>query len=266
VELAETGAKGEDEPIRTLHHFACTGGTVISKCFGAMPNVQLLSELDPLSPMTPAPGTFSPADMSLLLKGSTRPPSPSTLLALFRAQLEVVYQSTPSQGVYLVIRDHTHSHFCTGPEVPVRPSVRELVAEVAPVLSLVTVRNPIDSFVSLRLHKWVKFEPPTFDEYCSRYLAFLDRYEGVPMMRYEDFLREPKAEMQKACDHLQLPFFAEFASLFSVFAISGDSGRRFSVLYNPPPRPERPGMVEEAAASVSYQKLIGRLGYADEMA
>jgi len=30
VELAVTGANGEDEPIRTWHHIARTGGTVIS--------------------------------------------------------------------------------------------------------------------------------------------------------------------------------------------------------------------------------------------
>src|SRR5690606_4070962 len=157
VELAEAGAMAEDPPIRTLHHFACTGGTVISKCIAAMPNVQLLSELDPLSPMSHAPGAFAPTDMSLLLRYGTRPASTETLLDLFRAQLDVVYQSTIAEGGYLVIRDHTHSHFCTGPEVPQRPSVRELVGMVAPVLSLVTVRDPIHSFVPLRLNTWLKF-------------------------------------------------------------------------------------------------------------
>ncbi|WP_140909348.1 sulfotransferase family protein [Cognatiluteimonas lumbrici] len=261
VELAEAGAMAEDEPIRTLHHFACTGGTVISKCVAAMPNVQLLSELDPLSPMASAPGAFAPTDMSMLLKHSTRPPPKETLLELFRAQLDVAYRSTLSQGGYLVVRDHTHSHFCTGSAVPERPSVRELVAMVAPVSSLVTVRNPIDSFVSLRLNKWVKFEPATFDEYCSRYLAFLDRYEGVPIMRYEDFIQDPKREMQEACRHLQLPYFDEFASVFSVFRVSGDSGRHFAVLSSPPPRPERDHLLKEAIASSCYRRLADRLGY-----
>ena len=34
---------------RAIHHFACSGGTVISKCVAAMPHVALLSEVNPLN-------------------------------------------------------------------------------------------------------------------------------------------------------------------------------------------------------------------------
>ena len=33
--------------LRTIHHLACTGGTVISKCLAAMPDVALISEVNP---------------------------------------------------------------------------------------------------------------------------------------------------------------------------------------------------------------------------
>lgn len=266
VELARAGAVVDEEPIRTLHHFACTGGTVISKCVAAMPNVQLLSEVDPLSPMGRPPGTFAPTDMSALLRNGTRPTPPETLLELFRAQLDVAYRGTLAQGGYLVIRDHTHSHFCTGTEVPERPSVRELAAMVAPVVSLLTVRNPIDSFVSLQLNNWVGFQPATFDEYCSRYLAFLQCYEGQPTMRYEDFVLDPRGQMRLACQHLQLPYFDGFASVFSVFRLTGDSGRRFSTISNPSPRPERKSIAEAAASSTRYHELATKLGYRIEQA
>jgi hypothetical protein len=35
--------------IRVIHHLACSGGTLISKCISAMPNVYLLSEAHPFS-------------------------------------------------------------------------------------------------------------------------------------------------------------------------------------------------------------------------
>ena len=35
--------------IRTIHHLACTGGTLISKCLGSMPDVALISEVNPLN-------------------------------------------------------------------------------------------------------------------------------------------------------------------------------------------------------------------------
>ena len=39
-----------DRPlIHTVHHLACTGGTVISKCLAAMPKVALVSEVNPLN-------------------------------------------------------------------------------------------------------------------------------------------------------------------------------------------------------------------------
>lgn len=264
VELATAGAEMDDEPIRTVHHFACTGGTLLSKCLAAMPNVQLLSEVDPLSPMGRAPGSFAPTDMSALLKGGTRPVSHETLLALFRAQLDVAYQAALSQGSYLVLRDHSHSHFCTGDRVPERQSLRELAEMVAPVLSLVTVRNPIDSYASLQSNRWVGFQPATFDEYCARYLAFLDRYTGHPVMRFEDFVLDPGDQMQDACRHLRLPYFDGFPSVFAVFQLSGGSGRQFSSISLPPPRPDREPLVREAAASANYRALAKRLGYLPE--
>ena len=267
IELTRA-ASTDDEPIRTLHHFACTGGTVISQCVAAMPNVQLLSEVDPLSPMGPSAKqtAFLPTDMSALLKHGTRPVSRDLLVELFRAELGVAYREAGIQGNYLVIRDHSHSHFCTGDRIPERPSVRELVEKVAPALSLVTVRDPLDSFAALQVNKWVGFQPSTFEEYCVRYLAFLDRHRGIPVMRYEDFVREPQKEMARACDALQLPYFDGFASLYSVFPLSGGSGRKFAEIRETPSRPERRELLPAAAASPHYRELAGRLGYSPEPA
>jgi hypothetical protein len=44
--------KGSDafenkQPLRIIRHFACTGGTIISKSLSVMPNTLLLSELNP---------------------------------------------------------------------------------------------------------------------------------------------------------------------------------------------------------------------------
>jgi len=36
-------------PIRVLHHWACSGGTVISRCIASQPQVVLLSEVHPLA-------------------------------------------------------------------------------------------------------------------------------------------------------------------------------------------------------------------------
>ena len=45
----QEGAAGCGPTLRTIHHFACTGGTVISKCLAALPQVMLISEINPIN-------------------------------------------------------------------------------------------------------------------------------------------------------------------------------------------------------------------------
>jgi hypothetical protein len=257
------------EPVRTVHHFACTGGTLISKCIAAMPNVQLLSELDPLSTMqfkSEAKPKFAPTDMTTQLRQSTRGVHDDLLIDLFRNDLRMVHAQTAGRGIRLVLRDHAHSQFCVGTSLIDRPTVLELLPPDIPVRSLVTVRHPLASFASVLSLKWETFSPATVDEYCRRQLAFLDRYSSVPVVRYEDFVAQPAQTMQVICDHLLLPYSEGFEDLISVFKISGDSGRSGARIQARAPRPESQALVAEASASAHFHQLTARLGYAEDIA
>src|SRR5690606_8601936 len=122
---------------------ACTGGTLICKCIAAMPNVQLLSEIDPLSrhSLGGAP-RFAPTDLLLLLRQSTQGADDAQILEIFRSGLQIVHRHAGSSGHRLVLRDHAHSQFCMGP-LTERPTLREIVLDVLPVRSIVTVRHPL---------------------------------------------------------------------------------------------------------------------------
>jgi hypothetical protein len=251
------------EPIRTIHHFACTGGTLISKCIASMPNTQLLSEVDPLStPVSPSADLqFAPTDMITLMRHSTRGTSVELIVELFLSNLEIVYTESLNTGLRLVLRDHAHSHYCRGSKVPERLNLLRLVAARFPTLSVVTVRDPIDSYLSLKTNEWVHFTPSTFDEYCARYIAFIEAYRDVPVIRFEDFTHEPKTEMSKICDFLDLPFNPDFCDLFGVHQISGDSGRAGNKIE---PRSRRfidAVLINEIEASANYQLLRSKLGY-----
>ena len=250
------------EPLRTLHHFACTGGTLISKCIAALPNVQLLSEVDPLSTYeAPGAGDFSPTDIVALLRHSTRGASPELIAELFRAQMRVLHRDAVRQGLRLVVRDHAHSHFCHGTAVAERPNLRQLMPAGVPLLSLVTVRHPLDSFASLSARDWAHFEPRTVDAYCRRYLTFLDSYAGIPVLRYEDFVAAPQPAMQRLCEILDLRYEPHFAELFSGFRISGDSGRSGDAIVARPSLPAAVALEAEARSSDAYRALVLRLGY-----
>ena len=58
--------------IRIIHHFACSGGTLISRCLSSMPNVFLLSEVHPHSELYLLhKGTrYLPSDIGTLAKYS----------------------------------------------------------------------------------------------------------------------------------------------------------------------------------------------------
>lgn len=254
------------EPIRTVHHFACTGGTLISKCLAAMPNIQLISEVDPLSTPQKQSGKplFAPTDIATLARQSTRGTSQGLIIEFFLSSLSLLYSETTLAGQRLILRDHSHSHFCTGAAVPERPSLRALVVSRFPVLSIITVRHPLDSYMSLRTNNWVQFSPSSFDEYCNRYIAFLECYQDVPVVRYEDFVGAPQDVMKTICRLLDIPFSDQFIELFDVFDLTGDSGRRGAAIEPRHRRSVDDSTADELGRSFSYRNLLDRLNYPED--
>lgn len=254
------------EPIRTIHHFACTGGTLFSKCLAAMPNSQLLSEVDPLSTLQVDPSgkpRFAPTDMIQQMRQSTRGEGTDLFIELFLSNIEQIYSDSSKKGLRLIIRDHAHSHFCVGANIPGRPTLRDMLSRNFPVVSVLTVRHPLDSYLSLRLHAWEP-SPNTLDEYCRRYLAFLDAYPDIPIVKYEHFLFEPQTVMAAVCEHLKLPYSSDFEDLHSVFNLTGDSGRRGKVIRPRPRRSLTPELAAEQQSSQNYRALLARLDCCDE--
>lgn len=252
------------EPVRCLHHQACTGGTLLSKCIAALPNTILLSEIDPLSSLGVAgPGEkphFAPSDLILALKHASRKVDREVIIAAFHASMESVVEALERRGLRIVLRDHSHSQFCTHVDAARRPTVREMLKDNFPVRSLVSVRHPLDSFLSLRNRGWIHFNPDTLPEYSLRVTAFLDRHEDCPLVRYEDFVHDPQQHLERICDYLTLPFEPLAIDLISAIRVSGDSGRS-SPLISERPRRAVPEEVETERRSRSYTELCERLGY-----
>src|SRR5690606_27136401 len=151
IALCEERRYERREPVRIVHHLACTGGTLLSKCIAAMPNTQLLSEVNPLSAFgevmeKPA---FAPTDMIKQMKQSTRGADTSLVVELFLDNLDTIQDASLKNGYRLVLRDHSHSQYCLGPAVSTRPKLAEVVSRRHETLSVVTVRHPVESFLSL---------------------------------------------------------------------------------------------------------------------
>lgn len=264
LQLCKQANPGGPEPIRVLHQFACTGGTLFTKCLAAMPNVQALSEVDPLSTLQ-LDGTsphFSPTDLIALMRQSTRGVDDHLLVRIFLEGVSLILEDCTLKGQRLLIRDHAHSHYCRGPGVPVRPTLHGILGSRFSIHAAVTCRHPLDSYLSLAVKSWLSYQPAGLEEYCRRYHLFLDDHANLPLFRYEDFVQAPHQQMRALCSELQLPYSDDFAERFGIYRITGDSGRRGVVIGERRPRPiEDVETLRECAGSRSYATLLERLGY-----
>lgn len=248
-------------PVRLIHHFACTGGTLFSKCLSAAPNTRLLSEIDPLSPMTTR--QFAPSDLIRHLAHDVRGADPELLIDIFLAGTVALYDWCKTRGQRLILRDHSHSHFCTGGlQIPLRPTLRDIVQRRLPTLSVLTVRHPMESYLAVAEKNWFRFSPTTLEEYARRYLVFLDSYADVPFYRYEDMIEDPHEVLEQLFDSLALPFSESIFDIFPAVALTGDSGRKGTVIAPRPRRDVPSDIAAQAEASLVYARLCSRMGYA----
>ncbi|MEO9778520.1 MAG: hypothetical protein ABJH07_23290 [Sedimentitalea sp.] len=261
--LSEEVTQAEAEPVRCLHHFACTGGTLMARYLAVQPNTVLLSEIDPLSRhhIDGSSPRFAPTDLIQHLRYSPRAIQEEVIGDVFLAGLEPLLADCRGRGRRLVLRDHAHSQFCHGDAPHDRPTLRALLMQRYPVRSVVTVRHPLDAYLSLTNSNWLHFTPDTLDEYARRNLAFLDAYEGVEIFRYEDFLTAPEQQLRDICKVLDLPFAGVQAELVALMPLTGDSGRGGHGLQIRPRRPVPDDVAVAARSSKRYISLCDRLGY-----
>ncbi|MCH8502354.1 MAG: hypothetical protein LAT77_10650 [Aliidiomarina sp.] len=251
------------QPIRTIHHLSCTGGTLIAKCIAALPNVQLLSEIDPLSTLQDkSKPMFGPTDLIKQWRQSSRGASNDDIIELFLTDMKVILKAATRAGQNVVIRDHSHSHFNSGPEIPERPTIRRILQRAFDVKSLVTVRHPADSYVSMVKNGWhTHFQPSDFKEYCDRYFFFLENYSDVYLIKYENFVKSPSDIMRKVANELALDYADTYLSTFSAIKLTGDSGRTQTTIIEHEPRKEAITLREENAELVVYKELCSKLSY-----
>ena len=248
-----------ERPIRTIHHLASSGGTIISRCLAAMPSVVLLSEVHPLEVR---PNVFNPYDplQEFLGRYGGLAMSEADVAAVFSERIRLIAERCEQEDRTLVLRDHSHADFFMG--APYGPRLLASLRDVRPVKSVVTVRDPLDMFLSMRASGFIPAETD-FETVCGHYLAFLDTYAKVTCFRYEDFARDPDAWLAEFCGHLAIPYDDAYRDRFASVRLTGDSGRGRSlsgigeVPRRPIPSDDLPGVF----SSPTYRVLCERLDY-----
>ncbi len=248
--------------IRLVQHLSCTGGTIICKCLAGMPNVSLLSEVHPLSQLHVSDRPkFAPTDLTYLALLSKLPFIDELSKKIFKADVDVIAKHTAQTGKYLIIREHSHSDYLVGGSPGDAGIIKTLLQEDHQLLCILTVRHPVDSYLSLISTNWLHFEPATFDEYCRRYLIFIEHNKEVPLYRYEDFVDDPASVLLHMCKSLALPFNEDFQDIFDMNRLSGDSGRVSNIIEKRTRRSFKKEFETELNESTNYRELCDRLDY-----
>ncbi|WP_439509886.1 sulfotransferase [Marinimicrobium koreense] len=259
---AEVVSKSEHgkPKLRIIRHLACSGGTLISKCLAAMPNVFLLSELHPSSKlhMAGSKPKFSPQDVLTQARYSRLPGVEELAERIFTESVKLTEGHVSERGGQLIIRAHSHSDYCIGDQPSERCAVTELLNEYFDIKTVATVRDPVDSYLALKKNNWLHFQPKSFDEYCRRVLVFLDNQRDGDIFSYEKFVRDPVSEMRAICGSLDLKFDDSFEFTFSAFSVTGDSGRSGDVISQRDRGPISESFSDEVKASSFYKEIKSR--------
>ncbi len=213
--------------LRIIHHFACSGGSLIAKCLAAQPNVFLLSELHPTTRlgMNTNKASYTPRDITTQAIYGRAPDVDKLAEKIFVSGIIETEKHIRERGGYLIIRAHSHADYCTDKPIPEVDTLTRLLKPHFNLKNLVTLRNPIDSFMSLRNNGWVHFKPDSFDEYCGRLQKFLEAFNEDDIIKYEDFVEWPGGVLMEMAKRLDLDTVSDNLGYIDIFKVSGDSGR-----------------------------------------
>ena len=125
------------------------------------------------------------------------------------------------------MRSHSHVDFFCGGLAAEEPMVSRCLRPKAELLELVTVRHPLDSWLSMQRMMWHEhFAGSDFSHFCKRAIKMLEACENIPWVRYEEFSLNPEAVMDVICKILKLENRSGYwGEVDANIKLSGDSGR-----------------------------------------
>ena len=218
--------------LRIIHHWPCSGGTLISKCIASLSNIIFLNEVHPyayLRFMNNNEKEYLPTDLIQQLSFKRNGANANICNSAFVGAISEVNDTIIRMNKILVIRDHSHVDFFIGPLPRKKSLIHELFNEKYNLQSIFTVRHPLDSWLSMKNNKWEKsIQFNNFDEYCSRIKNMIEAMKDKPIIHYEQFCIEPKSVFKIICSELKLSYDKNFMKSFHNIRLSGDSGRTSS--------------------------------------
>ena len=197
--------------------FARSGGTILNKCLGSLPNVVMLSEVNPVGGGWGKEGLNSFTTVKAQAKNWYQIDLNSDDFVESILELE---QKCEDSGKHLVIRDWSFVNFEMHEYNNCNPANRFLTLEELEgkcnVIPFAFIRDSIDVWISRGTPKTEEF----FDSYLSYVKEILDK--DIQIFRYEDFCRNSELTIKNICSYTGLKYSDSYQNYASFENVNGD--------------------------------------------
>lgn len=250
--------------VRLWLNLARSGGTLLSRCLGCMKGVMLLSEVHPLGVRV-----IDPAQQAAEWHGLLRPDEVGTWArgrGRYDELIVLLNKRAESRGRALLLRDWSHLDYLgvpiTQPSYQSRSS--QILAATGELRRFATVRHPADQWASQQrlslLAGKVDVAP-----YLRGCLAFAELAAEVGFVRYEDFTREPDAQLVRLCEGLGVEYDAGWSERYHSYSqVTGDESASAASIGAIRPAKRHsldPEIAEAFTASDDYARACELTGY-----
>jgi len=233
----------------TIHHVACSGGSIISQAIAASTNSVLISEINPYGKITRKAKKlpFNPTNIIVKLVGNSQELSRKDKLEYFTSQLYIAKSHVNSISKNLLIRDHSHSTFnfhnkdwiMNGKKIDSRflESLKVFyekyqVSDFKLNRPIISIRHPLDSYISAYNKDWLGAycgENKKLDRYCESLINFqkkmVENEKGL-VIRYEDFCIDLKRCFNDLFSNIDFDWKLPSIEDINRIKVTGKSGRK----------------------------------------
>jgi len=196
--------------------YARSGGTLLNRCLGSLPNVIIMSEISANNVVNPdAPNLVKQQALQWygIELNST---------GLLDNILELERYCTQN-GKKLIVRDWSINNFAehkfNNYDPPGRFLILDLLKEHCGIKPFAFVRDAVDVWISRSMKKVDVFFPP--------YLCYVRALKelGVPIFKYEDFCSDPARVLEQICEYTGIQFVDVTNSYHGFKKVTGDNDK-----------------------------------------
>lgn len=253
----------KDKKIISLHHLSASGGTIVTKLLSTSPEIYVLNEKHPLF-SSHQEVFFAPSILvdELIVRYRL---DASLRLRNFLEQIDFCVDIANKNERIILLRDWAHPEFFTNKDIPPGVTYKALASHFKEtnVLSLVTLRHPLDTYLSARRSGFLSELRNSFPLFCEAYNKFLSFYRALPVTfrKYEEIITNPKAFLAEMGELFDVSFPDDFQAKLDLLQFSGDSGRSSSEVKLRPRLEEDGNLIREARLYSDYHDLCNTLDY-----